>query len=232
MANDWYLTFDAYEDLFISSVKVYSDIEEDRAIAVTDEFGTVVSEGVYSIPEGESHVNLNLFVPAGTDYALRCNNNNPHLWRDDASDADDLPFPFELGDLGMITGTNVGGDDWNNYYYYFYDWRVESPNCPSDRVEVQAIVVGIDGIDAVTSLNVFPNPTSVDLTISIDLVNKADVNLELIDQLGKIVMSNSLSNLPSGNNNIEFDLKSVEAGVYHLQLTINGQSTSTKVVVK
>jgi hypothetical protein len=144
--SSFYLLFDANEEIIIESVKVFADGASNREFAVVDSFGSVVTSGIYLVPDGESIVELNFSVPAGQGYGLRSMDNDPLLWRDSQPDTD-IDFPFAIGDLASITGTNVTGNNWNNYYYFFYDWTVSTPvsECESDRIEVMAIVISCAG---------------------------------------------------------------------------------------
>ncbi len=142
----FYLLFDAHEDLVIESVKVFANGSADREFAVVDAFGAVLTSGTFLVPDGESVVELNFSVPAGVGYGLRTLDTDPQLWRDSQPDTD-MDYPFAIGTLASITGTNVSGNNWNNYYYFFYDWIVSTPvtECVSERVEVMAVVVSCAG---------------------------------------------------------------------------------------
>ncbi|MGK0278009.1 MAG: hypothetical protein ACI9RU_000770 [Litorivivens sp.] len=231
--SGFYLNFDANEDIIIESVRVYANGVIDREIAVVDQFGSVVSSGIFTIPDGESIVEINLSVPAGEGYGLRSMDDDPQLWRDANTDTD-MDFPFAVGDLASITGTNVTGDNWNNYYYFFYDWTVSTPltECVSERVEVIATIVGVEEIAELASLEMYPNPADDQLTLAFNLVQSATIQINMFDQVGKLVVSENLAQQGVGALNHIINLENVEAGVYHMQFIVNGKSVSEKVIVR
>ncbi|MFM7729319.1 MAG: FG-GAP-like repeat-containing protein, partial [Flavobacteriales bacterium] len=98
--STYYLLFDANEDVIINSVKVFADGAANRTIAVVDASGATIATGTFNIPDGESVVNLDFFVPAGSGYGLRLVGNNPLLWRDKDL-ATPFAYPFEIG--GLVT---------------------------------------------------------------------------------------------------------------------------------
>jgi len=230
--STYYLLFDALEDVTINTVTVFADGEANRTIAVIDDQGNTIATGSFSIPDGESVVTLNFFVPAGTGYGLRCVGNNPQLWRDkNLTTAFD--FPFNIGNLVNITNTNVGGADTDNYYYYFYDWQIEGSDfvCVSDRVEVQAVVIGVDELTSVSEMNVYPNPANDVINLSFNGIESSKMNISLIDQTGRVVREEQF-NFSTGLNNHSLNINNVASGVYELQLNVAGKSVSRKVVVE
>lgn len=230
--STYYLIFDAFEDVTIASVKVYANGAATRTIALVDANNNTIVSSSFDIPDGESIVNLNYFVPAGENYGLRCVGNNPQLWRDkDLSN--NFAYPFNIGDKISITNTNVGGADNDNYYYYFYDWQVEGEDfvCSSERVEVQAIVAGLDELIRVTNLNVYPNPANDVLNITFDGVASTKLDVKLIDQTGRVVTSNQYV-VSSGLNNRSLDIAKIVSGVYQLQFASEGKTASRKVVIR
>ncbi|MFN5296470.1 MAG: T9SS type A sorting domain-containing protein, partial [Flavobacteriales bacterium] len=230
--STYFLLFDANEDVIINSVKVFADGAANRTISVVDAAGATVATGTFNIPDGESIVNLEFFVPAGTGYGLRLVGNNPLLWRD-KNLATPFDYPYEIGSLVTITNTNVSGADTDNYYYYFYDWNVQAPDfsCPSDRVEVQAIVAGINELTGVTNMELYPNPASSDLTISYSSIVSSSMNIQLIDQTGRVVFSQSFFG-GTGANVHQLNVAELAAGIYQLQVVRDNQVASRKVVIE
>jgi hypothetical protein len=230
--STYYLLFDANEDIIINSVKVFADGAADRTIAVVDAAGATVATGTFNIPDGESVVNLNFVVPAGSGYGMRLVGNNPLLWRDKDL-ATPFAYPFQIGDLVTITNTNVSGGDTDNYYYYFYDWNVQAPDfsCASDRVEVQAIVAGINELAGVSNMEFYPNPANTDLTVSFTSQINASMNIQLMDQTGRVVMNENI-NSTSGANTHRLNVATLAAGIYQLQVVRGNQSATRKVVIE
>ncbi|NNE56131.1 MAG: T9SS type A sorting domain-containing protein, partial [Flavobacteriales bacterium] len=176
---------------------------------------------------------LGFFVPAGTGYSLRPMDDTPLLWRDESEDVD-FDYPFALGELGEITGTNINSNNWNNYYYYFYDWKVQTPEtlCISDRIEVLATVVGIEEIEALASLEVYPNPTNEVLNVTFELNTHAEIVVSLVDQLGQIVLAEEVNSAVGASNRLELNVASLSSGLYFVQFQVDGQQLSKKVIVE
>jgi hypothetical protein len=154
------------------------------------------------------------------------------LWRDKDL-ATPFAYPFQIGDLVTITNTNVSGGDTDNYYYYFYDWNVQQPDftCASDRVEVQAIVAGINELVGVSNMEFYPNPANTDLTVSYTSQLNAAMNISLMDQAGRIVFNENI-NSTSGFNTHRLNVASLAAGIYQLQVVRGNQTANRKVVIE
>lgn len=227
-----WLIFDAYVDIDIVSVRVFADGEGDREIAVMDEFNNVVESATVMVPDGESVVELGFFVPEGTDYSLRCMDDTPLLWRDANEDAD-LAYPFALGDIAAITTSSVGGGDWNNYYYFFYDWVVQTAatECPSERIEVLATVVGIDEISILSDLNVYPNPTSDILNVNFTLLQSSKIQLSIVNQLGQTIITQQVTG-NTAQNTVQLDLSNLATGLYQLEFVVDGKTAVQKLIVE
>lgn len=227
-----YMIFDAYEDMIIESFKVYCETAGNKTFEVRTSTGTVVANGTFAVATGEQVVPVNFTIPAGTDYQIYCTSANPGLWRDESLNAE-LPYPFALGTLGAITTSSVTGDNWNNYYYFFYDWKVKTPTfeCVSPRVEFMVGVVGVDEISELSNTAVYPNPAASEINVRFSTHSSGLLNLNLIDQTGRVVMNNSHS-LSPGENLVRMDVSSIATGVYQLQFLLNGKTSSTTLVVE
>ena len=217
----FWLVFDAYQNLNIQSVKVYANGDGERTISLVNSAGSTLSSATVDLPDGESVVALNFFVPAGSDYGLRCSSDNPQLWRDGIGS--EPQYPYSLGDFGAITGTSVNGGNGLNYYYFFYDWTVsvDGVGCPSGKVPLTVTVtnpVGVGSIEGMSDLNAFPNPTQDLVTLDLDLgPNVLDLEMSVMDAQGRAVMFERWAGQTSGLRAVDFG--SLAPGVYTVRLT-------------
>lgn len=154
-----WLLFDAYEDIVIRSVDVYANGAGDREIGVVDSEGNVVASAVFEVADGMNTLELDFELEQGNDYGLRSLDNDPQLWRD-APDTE-MAYPYAIGDLASITQSTAGGNNAYNYYYFFYNWVVQTPSiaCASERIPFTINVTGITEDFAVT-LDLYPNPSN------------------------------------------------------------------------
>jgi hypothetical protein len=232
--GNYWIVFDALENMVINTVKVYAGSAGNRTIQVVDGNGNVVSQGTFNIPMGESVVNLNLFVPQGTGYGLRASGNLVDLWRDkDLSTDVPLDYPYTVGSLATITGTTVSGDIKDNYYYFFYDWNVETESfeCPSERTEVQVIFTGIEELIGTNSMKLYPNPASSFLNVNFESTTFALMHVRLLDQVGKVVLNTQWNTSVGGNSN-QLDVNNIAPGFYQLEFELNGHKALAKIVVE
>ncbi len=92
--------------------------------------------------------------------------------------------------------------------------------------------LGIDENDFETSINLFPNPSKGDVTLSFDLVKDENVKVEVVDILGKShgVVEKVYN---AGNNKVELDAVSsgLTSGVYFARVFKNGQVFTNKFVI-
>ncbi len=230
--------FDALEDVILDSVYVYSNAAGVRTIQVVDANLTVIATADVNIPNGDSYINLNFFVPAGNGYGLRTSTGNPGLWRDrDITTATPYEYPYDVNGLISITGTTVTNgnqnQDGDNYYYFFYDWHAHTPSfdCPSPREEVVISIVGVEELETISNVVVFPNPATDHLTVRLNSTKGGAMNVNLIDAVGKMVQSNQVT-VSTGTQNIELNLNGIAPGIYELQMVKNGKASSSRIVVR
>lgn len=161
------LVFDALKPFVLSSVTVFSNKEVDRTIVLLNSAGEIVNSRTMLIPEGEHRVNLEFFVPTGTDYRLGMHS-EAHLFRNDGG----VYYPYELEDVVNITGSTASTP---GYYYYFYNWDVREAGCE-----------GVTSNETVSeqTFNIFPNPTTDRLFIEGN--NFFDTQITITNTLGQV----------------------------------------------
>jgi len=232
--GDNWIEFNAIEPFILKSVKVYSDGAANRTIDLIDANENVLTTFTVLVPDGESRIILDFEVPIGAGMGLRLSGPTAELWRDNAGNGNGHPYPFDLDGMGEIYGATTGNPV--QYYYFFYDWEIESLGslCESPREDVDVTVsswTGIDEVQGLNDLNIYPNPSSDVLNITIDLAEAMDARIELYDATGRLVYNKDLNNI-SGRTNELVNVNALSSGLYDLHVVLNGQIASRKVMLR
>lgn len=229
--STYFLIFNANEDMIIRSVYVYAEGSGERTILVTAPGGgEVIAQGDIFIPDGDSRIDLNFEIPAGTGYEIKTTG-NPELFRN--SNGSNLQYPYALGDLGAITGTNITGSNEFEYYYFFYDWEVERPQtlCVSDRTEVLAVVdtaTSVDDMQSNFGFDLFPVPARESLNVQFGF--QGEYFLELFDISGKAVLSQGGQSSVGHVEALAVD--HLSTGLYLVRVVADGHTTTKRVVLQ
>jgi hypothetical protein len=79
--------------------------------------------------------------------------------------------------------------------------------------------------------NIYPNPIQNQLQLQYDLLDSEEVNLQILDLLGREIKTFSLGHCPVGQHQLNLDLSDLENGTYLLDLSTEKKS-SKKLFVK
>jgi hypothetical protein len=85
-----------------------------------------------------------------------------------------------------------------------------------------------------TTLTVTPNPIGKQevLTIQCELKQLSNITIELVNMMGKTVLSLPMQNQPSGKCSFQTCLPTIlDSGIYFLKLTTNNNTLATKKVI-
>lgn len=85
--------------------------------------------------------------------------------------------------------------------------------------------------DGLRELQLYPNPANEELTISFQLYEAIPVKADIIDMLGKIVMSSTVESV-SGFNKSDFSTGNLHNGIYFLRLQYGEEIITRKFIVK
>jgi hypothetical protein len=92
------------------------------------------------------------------------------------------------------------------------------------------------GLDEVSDINViqeiYPNPANSITVIPIELPEAAQVNVSLLDMMGRTVKVIEKNKLPKGNSKLFFDASDLAPGVYSVTLQTGSHSYSRRVMVR
>lgn len=231
---DNYQLFTAFEDMIIKSVKVYANGAANRTIAVIDQGnGTTIATGTFTIPNGESRVELNFAVPSGGPYGLRVVGGNPQLWRDGAGS--NPTYPYALGTLGSMTSSTASGNNATAFYYFFYDIEVKSPSTscsgPRTSVQVQVGSTGLAEAAASTGIAIWPNPTNGILNVDLGSA-KGRISMDVLDVTGRLVFAVNADAASQLNGLYTMDLGTLASGEYVLNVRHDAGNSVHRVIVK
>ncbi|HOM36848.1 MAG TPA: PKD domain-containing protein [Bacteroidales bacterium] len=127
----------AYTDLIIKSAQVYASGTANRTITLKNSQGQVIDTKSISIENGESIIDLDLFIPQGNNFAIHLNPGNNLSYTGDYG-GPNIGYPFTIENLISITGNNYS----NSFWYFFYNIEVipANANCSSARVPINFIM--------------------------------------------------------------------------------------------
>ena len=92
-----------------------------------------------------------------------------------------------------------------------------------------SVVTGINNADnLISSCNLFPNPTSNNLTLNINLTDAQKLSLKLYNSLGAQVGTAINTDGVQGLNDVKLDVATLPEGIYFVQISLNGVLTSAK----
>ena len=88
----------------------------------------------------------------------------------------------------------------------------------------------VDDVDALTALNIYPNPATTNVIVDYSLENSSTVRFELFNILGERVLTQNEASF-GGSNRVELNVANLETGMYTLNMTIEDQMTSSKITI-
>jgi len=102
-------------------------------------------------------------------------------------------------------------------------------NCTDTQSFTVAITLAIDELAGVENINVYPNPATESFVVAFDNQNNQVVTIEMIDQMGRVVQSNTIEQ--SGVQVSEFNTMNISNGMYSIRISSNGNALTKRLVV-
>ncbi|HDO26853.1 MAG TPA: T9SS type A sorting domain-containing protein [Bacteroidetes bacterium] len=139
-----------------------------------------------------------------------------------------------MGNIFILTMTS-GSEDYSwytgDYGFPVFTLTISGGERSSDTIgsyKTLAQSIGENG-NNLQNIQVYPNPATDELFVSIPSSNEGDFNISLIDLTGKeLIRKNSDFNIQ--NNVVQLNLNGISPGMYFLRIN-NGQNTFTKKVI-
>ncbi|MFN0015428.1 MAG: VPS10 domain-containing protein [Saprospiraceae bacterium] len=227
--GNWTQTNKAWGNSQINYIAVHPQVPT-RLLIVT-------SSGVYhSIDAGDQWTNISANLPTGTKYCA--------TWENTGKNG------IYVGSFGAVSYTN---DDMSGQWTGFIDglpnvrvYELEI-NYPSNTIFACTYGRGLwesPLYDTLTTpvtdllagdlddLSLSPNPTSGKFEIFLDLKTPGTIDFAMFDKGGKLVRSHTKSRYAAGPFQKTVDISDLPSGNYLLRVTLDGVSTTKKVVVQ
>ena len=225
--------FDGNTDMFVDVVFLTDNFANESYLEIADESGNVIwSQGNENV---EGNYNTGDENNCPTDPTEPLENNTEYTWRVNLSSIG--CHTFFIGDYygdGINSSIYQGGIDgsWSiknhtgavisqiqELNFGGTDNSAFNNNAPGDTTNITNYYL--------TSLSLHPNPLNSVGQLRFELNTPAKVELDIVDVLGKSVMSID-KQLSSGLQKLEFDVAHVHSGVYFAKLSVNGEINVVK----
>lgn len=222
--------FDVTKTSTIQSFTVYTDTPGNRKFDLFNSSNTLLNTTTVNLVSGTNVINLGFDLTVSTGYYFQTDATvnqstlgqaSPRLQRE--NNVNLVTYPYMISDLVSITSNTYG----NQYYFYFYDWKVEqAPTyCSSDPFAVTVTVDNTTGITTAnsTGLSIYPNPADQNVTIHSNVQNG---RVSLMDATGRLVKEQNI------NLNTTLSVEELPAGVYMLRVASETASDVVRVIVQ
>ena len=223
--------FDAEQDLVLHSVTVQTTQSFERNIILMDVLANVVASKVILIDSGTQLLPLDFTIPAGKNYFLTTDPvyNLPHtgdIGPNLTRDREGVHFgDYNIDGLITLTTSSLGAD----YYFYFFDWLVSTPQgyCLSETVPAIAYVVrGVANRPAVKSTI---ESWYADHTIYVKASVSGTTRLTISSMSGTKIYTAQKNVL--GEAVESFNIGALPPAMYIFTLTLGGENYFSKVII-
>jgi len=93
-------------------------------------------------------------------------------------------------------------------------------------------IISVQEAMALTVLNAYPVPANEFVTLSFGQVKSAPITVRVMNNLGQVVSTQYMGNLPTGNNQVRVNLEGVASGIYAIELSNGTEKTAVQIAVK
>jgi PKD repeat protein len=143
-------------------------------------------------------------------------------------------YAWDFGDGNNGAGPVASNTyDSTGIYYVCLTTTNAIDSCSFTFCDTVAVVIsGIRELEQnAFKFDVYPNPMSDNVTIAYELSGLSDVELSLLDILGKTINITNIKKQLPGKYSFKWKSENVKAGIYFLQIKVNEKSATTKLII-
>jgi PKD repeat protein/photosystem II stability/assembly factor-like uncharacterized protein len=222
------LYFDVLQPVILNSVDVYSNSAGNRTIEIIDPQGNTYIDTTIYVPASPNTgvpLTLNFTLYPGNSYFIKCRG-YVDLYRNSSG----AIYPYS-SPLVNITGTNASLP---GYYYFFYNWVYTAITCNTERASCTATdtcsTIGMNELTGSNAIQVFPNPSSDEVTLFYVSPASGNYLLEITNAIGQVVYRENLF-IQAGEFEKKIDLSNLKKGVCLITLSLDGHKAVEKLVI-
>ena len=145
-------------------------------------------------------------------------------------------FIPEDSEWETVTITNISSSFWvNDFRFKFKFTSGGGNNIYIDDINIydpNATNVSVSENEFVQAMKLFPNPTNDIANLSFNLENDREVNIYVTDMVGKTVKFVDNNNLNPGTHNYTINTNELPAGVYFVNIAVEGKVITQKLLVE
>jgi hypothetical protein len=133
---------------------------------------------------------------------------------------------------GLVIGTSGLSESFTTFQKFnsLPNWYSFTEK-PMVRMSFESVVSNEEIFSKDLDIQLFPNPASGSTFLRLNDVSQSDVIIQVSDMTGKIVLKKSLSNL-EGTQTIELETGELNAGIYLVNIFVEGVKTTKKLTIK
>ncbi|MEN8811092.1 MAG: M43 family zinc metalloprotease [Flavobacteriales bacterium] len=125
----------------------------------------------------------------------------------------------------------------NSFYSSNFRFKIKVTNGNGNNFFIDDInintTVGIEEVEGLTDLNLYPNPMNNNATVSLNLSKESEVSVSLLNTLGQTVRTiSSEVNLNQGEHNMNIEKGNLVPGIYFLSVNLNGNKKIEKLIIQ
>lgn len=152
-----------------------------------------------------------------------------------------VPFDNKKGDVvkGSVEFDIDGTWDAENLLVYTFLFKNDSKNFLNyDILDaaagklLQTNTVSTDAVKSVAnSVNIAPNPTAANSSLSYNLTESANVTVRVMNTMGQVLSNEKLGNQTQGTHSFTVDSSKLTNGIYYVSLTAGNNTFTKKLVI-
>lgn len=140
-------------------------------------------------------------------------------------------FPTATTDWVADTATLTSFANQDNIWIRFHNTSDFGDNTWIDQINISNIALGINDIDNLSFVSLYPNPAMDNLTVELNTSKSATFVMSIVNTLGQEVKTVFNGDVNEGSHNLEFNIADLPAGIYNLEIRSNNQKTVKRFVI-
>lgn len=101
----------------------------------------------------------------------------------------------------------------------------------SEESAYNTLATSVKDVSSVENLNIFPNPTTVNLTVEFTLESNEDMNISIRNALGQVVEIVNTGSMAAGQHTLNVNTSNYAGGMYFLSFSNGTQVTTKRFIV-